>query len=489
MMTGHWQGQGEPCDPSFSLNICGSRNGLGGDLIGARNVTRDYFEDRSKTVFRRTFEALIPLLAQETPNGDLLPVTSSMDMQANTHFVRMRVTSMKSVGILRALGDPTLVDRADMFSRANIAGQNFQSGEINGRDSFSFGRPYAPFEFIKAITPGASYREPVTTMTVEIRTSSSAFSGTDDDVYLRINPSRRFGLDKRLYNDFERGDRDNYSVPIDDATLNGLTVGDISRVQIEKSSDGVGGGWKLRGVKLVVNGRTLYARDGINRWLEDDRRTWRAPNFVRTAPAGAALPITLDLWDEDSFVYGANDHGDINRYDRRKRLVLAYLPETVIDNQRVTGGSFLSGRLGDGDKASLTYSIETLKPTPGSPPPPEVAPPAQTADPGPPQPPPPPPPGPKPDLVISAMGYSDADKYHFTVTNQGQGAAGAFTVNIPGQGSFPFSGLAVGASATRTYRTMCQVVTDTATADSLSQVDESNESNNSRSFTEDVCMV
>ena len=38
MMTGHWQGQGEPCDLSFSLNVCGSRNGLGGDLIGARNA-------------------------------------------------------------------------------------------------------------------------------------------------------------------------------------------------------------------------------------------------------------------------------------------------------------------------------------------------------------------------------------------------------------------------------------------------------------------
>ena len=47
MMTGHWQGQGEPCDPGFSLNICGSRNGLGGDLIGARSAVNSYFEDRT----------------------------------------------------------------------------------------------------------------------------------------------------------------------------------------------------------------------------------------------------------------------------------------------------------------------------------------------------------------------------------------------------------------------------------------------------------
>ena len=491
MMTGHWQGQGEPCDPKFSLKTpCGARNGLGGDLLGARRVIKEYFEDRGRTRFRGTFEALIPLLAQEQPNGDLLPLTSTRDMQATTRFVQLRVTSMKGIG-LRSLGDPGIADRADMFTRARIAGQSFQSGEINGRDSFGFGRPYAPFTFIKAIAPGASYAEPVTTMTVEIRTSSSLYSGTDDDVYLRISPTRRFALDKRLYNDFERGDRDTYSVPIDDATLAGLTVGDISRVQIEKSPDGVAGGWKLRGVKLVVNGRTLYARDGIDRWLEDNKRTWLAPNFVRTAPARAAVPITLDLWDEDSFVYGGNDHGDLNRYDRRKRLALAYVPAApgVLLPGVATGGSLLSGRLGDGDTAKVTYTIETLTPTPAPPPAPVFA--VQPQPQPQPQPAKPEPqPEPKPDLVISAMGYDETNKYSFTVTNQGSAAAGSFTVSVSGEtSSFAIPGLAAGASATRTFRTACKVATQEARADSLSEVAETNESNNTRSFTEEVCVT
>ena len=46
-------------------------------------------------------------------------------------------------------------------------------------------------------------------------------------------------------------------------------------------------------MKLVVNGRTLYARDGIERWLEDDHRTWQAPDFVQSGPGGPALPIGL----------------------------------------------------------------------------------------------------------------------------------------------------------------------------------------------------
>jgi len=480
MMTGHWQGQGEPCDPSFSLSVCGSRNGLGGDLLGARGAVNSYFEDRSRTRFRSTFQALIPLFGQPRPNGELLPVTSSQGMQATTRFVRVRVTSMKGVG-LRALGDPTPVDRADMFVRGTIAGQSFQSGEINGRDSFGFPLPYAPFTFVKAIPTGGRYAEPVTTMTVEIRTSSKAFAGTDDDVYLRIGPTLRFPLDKTLYDDFERGDRDTYSVPIDAAVLAGLDVGDISRVQIEKSRDGIGGGWRLRGVKLVVNGRTLYRRDHIERWLEDDNRTWRATDFTPTQPSGAALPITLDLWDEDSNVYGGDDHGDLNRYDNRRRLVLAYLPGTVV-RARATGGSYLSGRIGDGDRASITYTIETLTPEPAPPPPPP--PPA-----APPPPPPPSPPPAQPDLVVSAMGYSETAKYFFTVMNRGAGPAGPFTVEVPGEGSFQIPGLAAGASVTRTFRTACKVATQQAIADALAQIDETDETNNARSYVETVCLT
>lgn len=482
MMTGHWQGQGEPCDPKFSLNICGSRNGLGGDLIGARNAIRDYFEDRRRTRFRDTFEALIGVLAHPQPSGDLLPVAASRDMQETTRFVHLQVRSMKNVGVLRALGDPSLLDRADMFTRATIAGQRFQSGEINGRDSFSFPLPYAPFAFIRAFRPGTSYPEPVSTMTVEVRTSSSAFSGTDDDVFLRIGPNRRFALDKRLYDDFERGDRDTYSVPIDGAVLAGLTVGDITRVQIEKSPDGVGGAWKLRGVKLAVNGRTVYARSGIDRWLEKGSRTWRAPNFTPATPAGLGIPITLDLWDEDSFVFGADDHGDINRLDRRKRLALVYVPDTDVTPTRASGGSLHGGRIGDGDRASLVYTIETLTPRPPSPPPPDAPPPATAA-------PPPPPPAPKPDLVISALGYTPEAQWRFTVTNRGQAAAGNFSVSVSGEGTYAIPGLAAGASATRTFRTTCRVFTWEARADSGAQVDESDEANNTRSYTEDVCIA
>jgi subtilase family serine protease len=82
------------------------------------------------------------------------------------------------------------------------------------------------------------------------------------------------------------------------------------------------------------------------------------------------------------------------------------------------------------------------------------------------------------------MGYDPTAKYYFTVTNQGPAAAGPFSVSVSGEGSFAIPGLAAGTSATRTFRTACLITTWQATADSVSQVAESNESNNTRSYTE-----
>jgi subtilase family serine protease len=87
------------------------------------------------------------------------------------------------------------------------------------------------------------------------------------------------------------------------------------------------------------------------------------------------------------------------------------------------------------------------------------------------------------------MGYAEPVKYFFTVTNQGAGAAGPFTVDVPGEGSFAIPGLAAGASVTRTFRTACKVATQQAIADSLAQVDETDETNNTRSFAETVCLT
>jgi subtilase family serine protease len=72
-----------------------------------------------------------------------------------------------------------------------------------------------------------------------------------------------------------------------------------------------------------------------------------------------------------------------------------------------------------------------------------------------------------------------------TVTNQGIGAAGAFLVAVTLRGNLSFPPLAPGASATMTFDCVANV---SATADPDNRIQESNETNNSRSFAS-ICIT
>jgi hypothetical protein len=475
--AGHWQGEGEPCHPKGDWPApigtgelsCGDRSGWGGNLLDLRSATKSYFQ-KGRTRFRGFFEGVIRSVGYHSPVGETFPVESSRDMQLGTRFVRLQVLSMRGL----ELGDPG-PDDADMYARASVAGQGLDSAVINSHDRFSFPKPYHPFTWLKAVAPGGVYGEPVSTMTVEIHTADARSAGTDDDVSLRVGPGLTWTLDKRLYDDFERDDRDTYSVPIDAATRSGLSVGDLRYVEIAKSRDGVAGGWKLGGVKLTVNGRVLYRKAKVNRWLEDNKRTWRAPDFAPSAPAGPALPVWLDLREDDNIVYGGDDQGDVNSHDARNALARGYVPGSVVE-QTIRGGERYSGRIGkDGDDAILRYRIDTLD---------LVAPPPLPRPPDPPPPPPPDkPPPPKPDLIITALGQLE-----YTVKNQGGGAAGPFDVTLVGVTSHHFDGLAAGASETRSYNNRpCEGGTTEARADSNYTVDESDETNNILRVESRVC--
>jgi hypothetical protein len=80
-------------------------------------------------------------------------------------------------------------------------------------------------------------------------------------------------------------------------------------------------------------------------------------------------------------------------------------------------------------------------------------------------------PFPQPDLVMSSVTGT-----RFTITNRGTAAAGAFAVTVQGVGTFTFSGLAAGASVTRTLS--CASIQRQVTIDPQNQVAESNEANN-----------
>jgi hypothetical protein len=114
-----------------------------------------------------------------------------------------------------------------------------------------------------------SDRNIVNSLSVRITTANVSWAGTDDDVTVRL-AGRTWNLDNPGHDDFERGNTDTFV--LDPGT--GLYVSDIHSVRIHKSPDGISGGWKLKGVRLTVNGSTIYSNQSINKWLEDDDRTW-----------------------------------------------------------------------------------------------------------------------------------------------------------------------------------------------------------------------
>ncbi len=385
--SGHWQGQGEPFGATAP--------GPGGSVDDVAVAVTRYFRGRGKTTFRSTWEQTILRLAakcgQALPSSTLsctgrpageyplvrdasgrfveVPLGSepphSGRLQAATQFARLEITSLKGLGA----GDIG-PDEADFYTRATIGGQPFLSAFLHGYDSFSFNRPNHPFTFLKAVQRNGSAAEPLYDLRVEVKTTDRSWAGTDDDIYLRINDGLRFQLDKALYDDFERGDRDMYSLPVDqqlsffgNAPRGVLTIGDIRYLQIEKSRDGAAGGWSLGGLRVWANGRLIYQREPINLWLEDDHRTYRAPGFAPASPATRQVPVWVALYDADSFLYGGDDHADINPLHDRYNLGLGYTPGAFVQ-ATAEGGDAYGGRFpsGDGDRARLTYRLTTLAP-------------------------------------------------------------------------------------------------------------------------------
>lgn len=462
--SGHWQGQGEACNPSLSTLSCGPRNGPGGNLLDLRGAVSDYFDD-FRSYYRSRFEGYVRRLNDPVlTTGPVFEVPSSQPMQHVTRFVQLAITRFAEVDNLDVPG------HADMFVRARVAGQSYISGVVNDRDVFSFRPPNAPYRFIKSLPVGATFPTPVRSIRVRIRTADIRNAGTDDDVFLRINDQTRFALDKRLYDDFERGDVDTYSVPIDAAIARGLSIGDIRYLQIEKSRDGLSGGWRLSQVHVWINEQLVVANPRVDRWLSGSMRSWRATSYAATSPAGPAAPVFLQLWEMDAAIRGDNDHTDIHPWDKRQDVVVIYAPDNPTSSARERGASRYKGRRGDGERASLDWELSTITPVPSTL---LTPPPAPAPDPAlPPVPPVP------PDLMFTAHGLGS-----LAIMNAGAGPAGAFLLSTnDGLGTVTIPGLAAGASIARTWvRNFCEG-THSATADSANQVAETDETNNVSTF-------
>lgn len=375
--TGHWQGSGEPCKKV--IVACGDRFGWAGSVFSLRAAIKTYHENYTAALrasaARLRFEDLAPAF-DDQPVGDAVPEpTSTRDMQAQTRFAKLEVTRMRGYDF--ALGDPG-PDDADLYVNARVRGQPFVSTVIHDHDRFGFGPPYAPFTWIRSVPVEWRASTPITSITVRVRTGNRRGAGTDDDISLRMGNGLRFDLDKRAYDDFERDDDDTYAVHLDSLMRDGLSLKDLAFARIEKSRDGVGGGWFLRSFEIRVNGRVI-ASPIVNKWLEDDHRTYQA-SISRDHRTSDVVPVWVDL-DEDDYLYGADDDGDINENDRNTDIALGYRPGPLPENHTFTGGDRHSGRLSlqNGERGQVQLRLSTIRITP---PPLPTPTPTETPDPG-----------------------------------------------------------------------------------------------------------
>jgi len=427
-------------------------------VLGLRSAIKTYHEDHRKSPARKRFEDFASNLDEQHGTERVPEPACTREMQLDTRLVKLDVPRMR--GYDWALGDPGS-DDADLYVNATIRGQKFDSPVIHDHDRFGFPKPYGAFTWIRSVPAGWRASTPVSTLTVQVKTGNRRLAGTDDDVYLRVNNGLRFLLDKRLYDDFERGDDDTYAVPLDAVTRAGLSVEDITMARLEKSRDLLGGGWFLQSFTVRLNGRAVASKV-VNRWLEDNHRTASA-NIARDHRTSDIVPVWASL-EEDDYLYGFDDDGDVNPFDRNTAVSFGYVPGPEITRED-TGGARLSGRLSmqNGEKGQFRLRMSTIGIV--APPPLPVETPTPT-------------PGPKPDLIITEFRLGSV-----TVKNQGLGPAGPFRVRMA-SGSLlrleSFAGLAPGASETRMLDPGLGCFTWTSAVDDLAQVAETDETNNTR---------
>ena len=116
----------------------------------------------------------------------------------------------------------------------------------------------------------ASIGEKRKVITVQIKTGSKIFSGTNSDVYINFG-TKSFKLDKPMYNDFEKGDNDIYI--IDDNTL---TDKDLSTFSLEiKPVNYMYDDWYVEKVSMFNTGK-LVKSVNPNVWLTKSSPKWKS---------------------------------------------------------------------------------------------------------------------------------------------------------------------------------------------------------------------
>lgn len=357
--AGHWN-TGTNHDPSDFF-------GWESDSFRADDLADAMYQYHElKTHFRSSWEEVLRVLTS-TPSYEPYIMQCVQNLQRSTNFVRLEITQMH--GDLDPLGDSS-----DFYATATIAGQQFRSGVIFGKNDYSFAStattPYRPFTFLKAVSKTTRFDEPLTSLEIEITTGSQFGAGTDGDIWFSINENTRFLLDKDLYNDFENGDKDTYSIPLDSLIRKGMSMADIEYVNLSlEGGPSFAKDWFLKKVKVTAN-QKIILQVSPKRWLTNIESFWRSQT-TQDLLQSSKLPVSIGLYDDDNTsvfddfsFYGDNDHADINPMGNRRDLAFAFdhMGSESTGTRQSRGGNTHGGYDIFDETASINYRIWTVSP-------------------------------------------------------------------------------------------------------------------------------
>lgn len=113
---------------------------------------------------------------------------------------------------------------------------------------------------------------PISSLTVIVKTGTKINAGTDDDIYfgieLKNGQTKQWKLDKDFYNDFEKGDKDEYYLYINNIDFAPSLV---DRIWVKKNhiQYSMGESWYLESLSVDANGKVV-SKESINKWIKGD---------------------------------------------------------------------------------------------------------------------------------------------------------------------------------------------------------------------------
>lgn len=189
-------------------------------------------------------------------------------------------------------------------------------------------------------TPAIDTRQAVTSLIVETRTSTTAFAGSNDNVFFNVG-SREWKLDNAVRDDFEEGRTDTFTL----SNFDDLKVYDIRKIALRKTGTD---GWVPQSIKVYVNDpgkrKTPFYEGTINMWLDGGTDNFPAN---RTGLKWEATDFYLEIPVACHFVIGQNDSTITPRRSKEASTELFDNYNTAEYRKRVgsANGIWTQGRL------------------------------------------------------------------------------------------------------------------------------------------------